>query len=98
MKHCDVNDVMQTTVPHIFAVGDINGEGAFTHTSVNDGEICWDFYSGDDDRALSERISTYALFTDPPLGRVGRKAVLTHPTVAELMPWMLDDLKDMEDA
>jgi pyruvate/2-oxoglutarate dehydrogenase complex dihydrolipoamide dehydrogenase (E3) component len=159
-------------VPHIFAVGDINGEGAFTHTSVNDGEIFWDHYSGDDNRQLSDRPPTYAMFIDPPLGRVGmsekearksgrnvlmatkpmkhisrakekdetaglvkilvdadseeflgatilgvggdeiinmftplmvtkqsyklfRKAVLTHPTVAELMPWMLDDLKPL---
>ncbi|MBC8506563.1 MAG: mercuric reductase [Anaerolineales bacterium] len=167
-----VNDVMQTNQPHIFAVGDINGEGAFTHTSVNDGEIFWDFYSGADDRTLSQRIPTYAMFIDPPLGRVGmsekearlsernvlmatrlmksisrakekdetaglikilvdadteqflgatilgvggdeivnmftpfmyakqsyklfRKAVLAHPTVAELMPWILDDLKPL---
>lgn len=167
-----VNEVMQTNVPHIFAVGDINGEGAFTHTSVNDGEIFWDYYSGEDDRALGQRISTYAMFIDPPLGRVGmsekqarasgrnvlmatrpmrtisrakekdetaglvkilvdadteqflgatvfgvggdeiinmfttfmytkqsyklfRKAVLAHPTVAELMPWTLDDLKPL---
>lgn len=167
-----VNQVMQTTTPHIFAVGDINGEGAFTHTSVNDGEIFWDHISGDDDRLLTERIPTYALYIDPPLGRVGmsekqarasgrkvlmatrpmraiararekdetaglvkilvdgdteqflgvailgvggdevvnmftpfmytgqsyrvfRRAVLTHPTVAELMPWILDDLKPL---
>ena len=167
-----VNDTMQTNVPHIFAVGDINGEGAFTHTSVNDGEIFWDFYSGEGDRKLSDRITTYAMFIDPPLGRVGmgekearksernvlmatrpmryisrakekdetagivkilvdadteeflgatilgvggdeiinmftpfmytkqsyklfRRAVLTHPTVAELMPWILDDLKPL---
>ena len=167
-----VNDVMQTNVPHIYAVGDINGQGAFTHTSVNDGEIFWDFYSNSDDRKLSERISTYAMFIDPPLGRVGmrekearasnrnvlmatrlvkhisrarekdetaglvkilvdadteeflgvailgvggdevinmftpfmytkqsyklfRRAVLTHPTVAELMPWILDDLQPL---
>lgn len=164
-----VNDVMQTNVPHIFAVGDINGAGAFTHTSVNDGEIFWDFYGGDGDRKLSDRLITYAMYIDPPLGRVGmnekqarasnrnvlmatrpmkhisrakekdetaglvkilvdadteeilgatilgvggdeiismfppfmvtgqsyklfRRAVLTHPTVAELMPWILDDL------
>lgn len=170
--YIQVNDTMQTNMPHIYAVGDINGEGAFTHTSVNDGEIFWDFYSGEDDRLLSERIPTYALFMDPPLGRVGmsekaahasgknvlmatrpmkaisrakekdetaglvkilvdadseeflgaailgvggdeivnmftpfmytkqsyklfRKAVLTHPTVAELMPWILDDLKPL---
>ncbi|MFQ5399309.1 MAG: mercuric reductase [Anaerolineae bacterium] len=168
--YIQVNDVMRTNVPHIFAVGDINGEGAFTHTSVNDGEIFWDFYASSGDRALSQRVSTYAVFIDPPLGRVGmnekearasdrrvlmatrpmnhisrarekdekaglvkilvdadteeflgaailgvggdeiinmftpfmytkqsyklfRKAVLTHPTVAELMPWILDDLK-----
>ena len=167
-----VNDVMQTNVPHIFALGDINGEGAFTHTSVNDGEVCWDFLSGDADRKLSHRVSTYALFMDPPLGRVGmgekearksgrnvlmatrpmrfisrakekdetaglvkilvdadteqflgatvfgiggdeivnmftafmytkqsyklfRRPVLAHPTVAELMPWILDDLKPL---
>lgn len=167
-----VNDVMQTNVPHIFAVGDINGEGAFTHTSVNDGEIFWDYYSGEDDRSLGQRIPTYAMYIDPPLGRVGmsekearasgrnflmatrpmraigrarekdetaglvkilvdadseeflgaailgvggdeiinmfttfmytkqsyklfRKAVLAHPTVAELMPWILDDLQPL---
>ena len=39
-----VNEVMQTNVPHIFAVGDVNGDAAFTHTSVNDGEIFWDHY------------------------------------------------------
>lgn len=170
--YIQVNDVLQTNVPHIFALGDINGEGAFTHTSVNDGEIFWDFYSGEGDRRLSERVMTYALFMDPPLGRVGmsekaarasgknllmatrpmktisrakekdetaglvkilvdadteqflgaailgvggdeiinmfppfmmtkqsyklfRKAVLIHPTVAELMPWILDDLKPL---
>ncbi|GJM40101.1 MAG: mercuric reductase [Ardenticatenaceae bacterium] len=167
-----VNEVMQTNVPHIFAVGDVNGDGAFTHTSVNDGEIFWDFYSGAGDRKLSDRIMTYAMFIDPPLGRVGmsekearksgrnvlmgtkqmtdisrakekdetaglvkilvdadneqflgatilgvggdeiiniftpfmytkqsyklfRRAVLIHPTVAELMPWILDDLKPL---
>jgi pyruvate/2-oxoglutarate dehydrogenase complex dihydrolipoamide dehydrogenase (E3) component len=170
--YIQVNEVMQTNVPHIFAVGDINGEGAFTHTAVNDGEIFWDFYGGEEDRLLSERFATYAMFIDPPLGRVGlsekeartsgrnvlmatrlmkrisraqekdetaglvkilvdanteqflgvailgvggdevvnmftpfmytgqsyklfRQAVLTHPTVAELMPWILDDLRPL---
>lgn len=172
-----VNDTMQTNVPHIYAVGDVNGESAFTHTSVNDGEIFWDHYhnhiSADEARALPDRILTYAMFIDPPLGRVGmnekearqsgrnvlmatrpmsriarakekdetdglvkilvdadseeflgatilgvggdevinmftpfmytkqsykvfRRAVLIHPTVAELMPWILDDLKPLE--
>lgn len=170
--YIQVNEVTQTNVPLIYALGDINGEGAFTHTSVNDGEIFWDHYSRTGDRSLSERIPTYAMFIDPPLGRVGmgekearksgrniwmakrpmarisrareksetdglvkifvdmdteeivgatilgvggdevinmftpfmytgqsysqfRKAVLTHPTVAELMPWILDDLKPL---
>ncbi len=167
-----VNQVMQTSVPHIYAVGDINGEGAFTHTAVNDGEIFWDHFAGEEDRTLSLRIPTYALYIDPPLGRVGmsekkgrqsgreiwmatramnqisrakekdetaglikilvdmdseeivgaavfgvggdevvnvftpfmytgksyqlfRKAVLTHPTVAEMLPWILDDLQPL---
>jgi pyruvate/2-oxoglutarate dehydrogenase complex dihydrolipoamide dehydrogenase (E3) component len=173
-----VNDVMQTNVPHIYAVGDVNGEAAFTHTSVNDGEIFWDNYSdtvrAEDARNLTDRITTYAMFIDPPLGRVGmsekearksdrnvlmatlpmarisrarekdetdglvkilvdadseeflgatilgvggdeainmftpfmytgqsyklfRRAVLVHPTVAELMPWILDNLKPLND-
>ena len=66
-----VNDYMQTNVPHIYAVGDVNGEGAFTHTSVNDGEIFWDYYTGAGDRKLSDRIMTYAMYIDPALGRVG---------------------------
>jgi pyruvate/2-oxoglutarate dehydrogenase complex dihydrolipoamide dehydrogenase (E3) component len=170
--YIQVNEVMQTSVSHIYALGDINGEGAFTHTSVNDGEIFWDEYGDAGDRELTERITTYAMFIDPPLGRVGmgekearksdrdiwmakrpmsqisrakekaetdglvkifvdmdteeivgatilgvggdeiinmftpfmytgqsyqlfRKAVLTHPTVAELMPWILDDLQPL---
>jgi len=168
-----VNPVMQTSADHIYALGDINGEGAFTHTAVNDGEIFWDHVSGEGSRTLDLRIPTYALFMDPPLGRVGmnekearesgrniwmatrpmkqisrarekdetdglikilvdrdseeivgaavlgvggdevinvftpfmytgesyrvfRKAVLTHPTVAELLPWILDDLEPLE--
>jgi len=171
--YIQVNDILQTNIPHIYALGDINGQGAFTHTSVNDGEIFWDNYSGTGDRRLSDRIITYAMFIDPPLGRVGmsekdarasgrnvlmaarpmsaiararekdettglikilvdadneqflgatilgvggdeiinifkpfmltkqsyklfRKAVLIHPTVAELLPWILDDLKQLE--
>lgn len=167
-----VNEVTQTNVPHIYAVGDVNGRGAFTHTSVNDGETFWDHYTGEGDRKLSDRDMVYAMFIDPPLGRVGmsekdarksgrnvlmatrpmsaisrakekdetaglikilvdadteqflgvailgvggdeiinmfppfmltgasyklfRKAVLTHPTVAELLPWILDDLKPL---
>lgn len=59
-----------TSAPGIFAVGDVNGRGAFTHTSYQDHEILADHLAGGD-RSVAGRIPTYALFTDPPLGRVG---------------------------
>ena len=164
-----VDDFCRTTAEGVFAVGDINGHGAFTHTSVNDAEIVLDLTRGGD-RKLSDRIPVYALFIDPALGRVGmterdavanghrvlratrpmsrigrakemgetlgfakllvdadtdlmlgaailgpggdeivnmfaafmysgrpckefRKSVLVHPTISELMPWILDTLE-----
>ena len=66
-----VNEHLKTNVDHIFAVGDVNGRGAFTHTSVNDGETFWDHYSGEGDRSLDDRIPIYAMYIDPPLGRIG---------------------------
>ena len=163
------DDYCRTGVDGVFAVGDVNGKGAFTHTSVNDAEIVLDYLNGGD-RAVSQRTTIYGLFTDPPLGRVGmtekeavakgkkvlkatrpmskisrakemgetngfakllvdaetdlilgasvlgpggdeiismfaaimhsnipcreyRKVVLVHPTVSELMPWVLDGLE-----
>jgi len=59
-----------TSAPGIYAVGDVNGRGAFTHTSYQDHEILADHLAGGD-RSVAGRIPTYALFTDPPLGRVG---------------------------
>lgn len=59
-----------TGVSGIEAVGDVNGRGAFTHTSYQDSEILIDHLAGGD-RSVAGRITTYALFTDPPLGRVG---------------------------
>lgn len=168
-----VNDYCQTSVENVFAVGDVNGKGAFTHTSVNDAEIVLDHIFGGK-RSLSDRIPIYGLFTDPPLGRVGmtekealskgfqilkatrsmdkisrakemsetkgfaklivdaksdlilgasilgpggdeiinmfaaimhsqipcrefRRVVLIHPTVSELMPWVLDGLKEVSE-
>ena len=164
-----VDDYCKTSVDGVYAVGDVNGKGAFTHTSVNDAEIVLDQLRGGD-RKISDRIPVYAMFIDPPLGRVGmsekealdsgkkvlkatrpmskinrakemgetngfakllvdaetdkilgatvfgpggdeiinmfaaymysdlpcrayRKSVLVHPTISELMPWILDDLK-----
>jgi pyruvate/2-oxoglutarate dehydrogenase complex dihydrolipoamide dehydrogenase (E3) component len=172
--YIQVDDVSQTGAPGVFALGDVNGHGAFTHTSVNDAEIVLDYLFGSRDgvgiRKISDRVPTYALFSDPPLGRVGmtekealdggykimkaarvmsmigrakkmgetrgfaklivdsetdmilgasilgvggdeiismfaaimfsqipcknyRKVVLVHPTVSELMPWILDSLE-----
>ncbi len=65
-----VNDYCETNVKDVFAVGDVNGHGAFTHTAVNDAEIVLDYLFGGN-RKLSNRIPVYALFSDPPLGRVG---------------------------
>ena len=165
----EVDDFCRTSTEGVFALGDINGHGAFTHTSVNDAEIVLDQMRGGS-RRLSDRIPVYGLFIDPALGRVGmtekeavakghnvtkairpmsainrakemgetlgfakllvdgdtdqilgaailgpggdeiinmfaaymysglpcrsyRKSVLVHPTISELMPWMLDTLE-----
>ena len=169
-----VDDYCRTDVDGVYALGDINGHGAFTHTSVNDAEIVLDHLFGGK-RKLSDRIPIYALFTDPPLGRVGmtekqalstgrkilkatrpmarisrakemgetkgfakllvdaetdlilgasilgvggdeiinmfgaimhsgipcreyRRVVLVHPTVSELMPWILDGIQEARQA
>ncbi len=180
--YIEVNDVLQTNVPHIFAIGDVNGRGAFTHTSVNDGEVFWDHYARqlgishdatEWDRHVSQRAVIYSMFIDPPLARVGmneteargsdrnvwmavspmsriararekretngivkilvdadteellgatvfgtggdevigafavlmhtrqswkqfRRVVFPHPTISELMPWIMDDLKPLQ--
>ncbi|MDD9904717.1 MAG: FAD-containing oxidoreductase [Rhodospirillaceae bacterium] len=66
-----VDDQLRTSVPHIWCVGDANGRGAFTHTSYNDYEILAANMFDDDPRRVTDRIMTYGLFVDPPLGRVG---------------------------
>ena len=168
-----VDDYCQTNVPGIYALGDVNRQGAFTHTAVNDAEIVLDHLNGGG-RKISDRFPIYALFTDPPLGRVGmsekealeqcdkvlvatrpmskisrakemgettgfakllvdgdtdlilgasilgiggdeiinmfatimhsqipcreyRRVVLVHPTVSELMPWILDGIKEAKE-
>jgi pyruvate/2-oxoglutarate dehydrogenase complex dihydrolipoamide dehydrogenase (E3) component len=66
-----VDDRLQTTAPGIWALGDCNGRGAFTHTAYNDFEIVAANVLDHAPRRVSERIAAYALYTDPPLGRVG---------------------------
>lgn len=66
-----VDDGLKTNVPGIWAIGDVNGRGAFTHTSYNDYEILAANMFDEAARKVSDRITTYGLFIDPPLGRVG---------------------------
>ena len=66
-----VDDQLKTNVDHIWAMGDCNGKGAFTHTSYNDFEIVAANLLDNDPRRVSDRIKTYALYIDPPLGRAG---------------------------
>ena len=66
-----VDDQLRTNVDHIWAMGDCNGRGAFTHTSYNDFEIVAANLLDGIPRRVSDRITTYALYIDPPLGRAG---------------------------
>lgn len=67
-----VDDQLRTNVEHIWAMGDCNGRGAFTHTSYNDFEIVAANLLDNEPRKVSDRIPTYALYIDPPLGRAGK--------------------------
>jgi len=66
-----VDDRLQTTAPGVWALGDCNGKGAFTHTAYNDFEIVAANLLDHDPRKVSDRLTAYALYIDPPLGRVG---------------------------
>jgi pyruvate/2-oxoglutarate dehydrogenase complex dihydrolipoamide dehydrogenase (E3) component len=67
-----VDDELRTSVPGIWALGDCNGRGAFTHTAYNDFEIVAANLLDGAARRVSDRIPTYGLFIDPPLGRAGQ--------------------------
>ena len=69
--YIQVDDQLRTNVAGIWAIGDCNGRGAFTHTSWNDFEIVAANLLDNDQRRVSDRITAYALYTDPPLGRAG---------------------------
>ena len=66
-----VDDQLRTNVDGIWAIGEVNGRGAFTHTSYNDFEIVAANLLDDDPRRVTDRILCYGLFIDPPLGRIG---------------------------
>jgi pyruvate/2-oxoglutarate dehydrogenase complex dihydrolipoamide dehydrogenase (E3) component len=69
--YIEVDDQLRTNVPGIWALGDCNGKGAFTHTTWNDFEIVAANLLDNAPRRVSDRITAYALYTDPPLGRAG---------------------------
>jgi pyruvate/2-oxoglutarate dehydrogenase complex dihydrolipoamide dehydrogenase (E3) component len=69
--YIQVDDQLRTNVPGIYALGDCNGRGAFTHTSYNDYEVVVANLLDRDPRRISDRITAYALYIDPPLGRAG---------------------------
>jgi pyruvate/2-oxoglutarate dehydrogenase complex dihydrolipoamide dehydrogenase (E3) component len=69
--YIEVDSQLRTSVPGVFAMGDCNGRGAFTHTSYNDFEIIAANLFEGEQRRVEDRITTYGLFIDPPLGRAG---------------------------
>jgi pyruvate/2-oxoglutarate dehydrogenase complex dihydrolipoamide dehydrogenase (E3) component len=72
--YIEVNDQLQTSQPHIYALGDCNGKGGFTHTAYNDFQIVADRLFGEGKRSLKDRILAYAAYIDPPLAHVGMSA------------------------
>jgi pyruvate/2-oxoglutarate dehydrogenase complex dihydrolipoamide dehydrogenase (E3) component len=80
-----VDEGLATNVPGIWALGDCNGRGAFTHTAYNDFEIVAANLLDGDSRRVSDRVSAYALYTDPPLGRVGMTEAQAHATGRPLL-------------
>lgn len=69
--YIEVDDQCRTSAEGVWAVGDCNGKGAFTHTAWNDHEIVVANLFDNDPRRISDRIPCYALFIDPALGRMG---------------------------
>jgi pyruvate/2-oxoglutarate dehydrogenase complex dihydrolipoamide dehydrogenase (E3) component len=80
-----VDDALATTVPGIWALGDCNGRGAFTHTAYNDYEIVAANLLDGASRRVSDRLPGYALYIDPPLGRVGMSEAEARKTGRKLL-------------
>jgi pyruvate/2-oxoglutarate dehydrogenase complex dihydrolipoamide dehydrogenase (E3) component len=80
-----VDDQLRTNVEGIWALGDCNGKGAFTHTSYNDFEIVAANLLDGDSRRVSDRIEAYALYIDPPLGRCGLTAAAARKTGKKIL-------------
>jgi pyruvate/2-oxoglutarate dehydrogenase complex dihydrolipoamide dehydrogenase (E3) component len=69
--YIEVDEALRTSNPHVWALGDCNGKGAFTHTAYNDYEIVADNLLSSAGRKYTDRLPVYALYIDPPLGRIG---------------------------
>ncbi|MEM7024025.1 MAG: FAD-containing oxidoreductase [Pseudomonadota bacterium] len=80
-----VDEQLRTNVPGLWAIGDANGRGAFTHTSYNDYEIVAANLFDDDPRKVTDRIVCYGLFIDPPLGRVGMTTQQARESVRDVL-------------
>ncbi len=83
--YIQVDAALQSSNPHVWALGDCNGKGAFTHTAYNDYEIVADNVLGNAGRKYTDRIPVYALYTDPPLGRVGLNEAAIRKAGAEAL-------------
>jgi len=83
--YIQVDDQLRTNVPGIWAMGDCNGKGGFTHTSYNDFEIVAANLLDNDSRRVSDRIPAYALYIDPPLGRAGMTEAEARATGRKLL-------------
>jgi pyruvate/2-oxoglutarate dehydrogenase complex dihydrolipoamide dehydrogenase (E3) component len=83
--YIEVDDQLHTSVPGVWALGDCNGKGAFTHTSYNDYEIVAANLLDNDPRKVSDRITAYALYIDPPLGRAGMTEAQVRATGREAL-------------
>ena len=81
----EVDDFCRTNVPNIYAMGECNGRGAFTHTAYNDYEIVAANLLDGDLRRISDRILTYGLFIDPPLGRIGMTEAMARETGRKIL-------------
>jgi pyruvate/2-oxoglutarate dehydrogenase complex dihydrolipoamide dehydrogenase (E3) component len=69
--YIEVDEGLRTSNANVWALGDCNGKGAFTHTAYNDYEIVADNLLSNAGRKYTDRVPVYALYTDPPLGRIG---------------------------